>query len=462
MASHLPTESSTLSPLPELLRDGLIAVTVFGFLSIVTTTLLITYITYRLVKWERVVRRPSSRRTEYSIEDYRNCARSDDLSLGLEERHYHQLKTKSKEPLSEPATPLKQDEFPTAAKLDVKWNPVLMLVYNLLYANLMEALAFLLSVAWLRHDGIIVPSAACWTQGWFMQVGKLVSSGMLVLISINSYSTIVRGYKPSRRVIYIATAAVWVIAITLPLSSVLTTKNGIDHGGFYARAGAWCWVNQAYGTEALWLEYFWIFLAMGLTVLLLGVTLFSMLWNNQSARHLPSQVSATASGMELREKDEPPKPSGQHPAFLAYQAIYILCTAPLAISRMAAMGGVKAGWTFYSISGSLIASHGTFLLHLSIFCVISPQNCTGRWWHYPNLQTYITTLGIMTFEKPDSTGFLLCVRQREGMEIWSWFEEANSLRSSIRRIVTALGGGLGGLPGLTQLMDFLNIIITAL
>lgn len=62
--------------------------------------------------------------------------------------------------------------------------------------------------------------------------------------------------------------------------------------------------------------------------------------------------------MEPREKKEPPKPSGHHPSFLVYQIIYIICTAPLAISRMAAMTGTKAGWVFYGIAGAMIASHG--------------------------------------------------------------------------------------------------------
>lgn len=90
-----------------------------------------------------------------------------------------------------------------------------------------------------------------------VQLGKLVCSGMLVLISefpyapvdvdnqliycsgINTYTTIVRGYKLSRTTIYIATASVWVIAVALPLGSIIGTRNGAGHGGFYTRAGAW-------------------------------------------------------------------------------------------------------------------------------------------------------------------------------------------------------------------------------
>lgn len=178
--------------------------------------------------------------------------------------------------------------------------------------------------------------------------------------------------------IYILTGAVWVIAFAFPLISILSTHNGADHGGFYSRAGAWvglvllghvrahfrtdwwkqCWVNPEYTVYSLWLEYFWIFVAMAVTVCLLTWVLFSLQRNKQSARHFPQVL---CDSMELREKNEPPKPSGHHPAFLIYQIIYIICTAPLAVSRMAAMTGTKSGWVFYGIAGAMIASHGKSL-----------------------------------------------------------------------------------------------------
>lgn len=94
---------------------------------------------------------------------------------------------------------------------------------------------------------------------------------------------------------------------------------------------------------------------MAVTVFLLAFVLVLLYQNNQSVRHFPPTV---AEPMEPREKDEPPKPSGHHPAFLIYQIIYIMCTVPLAISRMAAMTGTEPGWVFYGIAGAMIASHG--------------------------------------------------------------------------------------------------------
>lgn len=184
MASALSADSSTLAPLPGNLRSGLIAVTTLAFLSFVSTALLVFYITYRLVKWDRVARQVSQQDFARLRDEQRPNSGTNDLSLGLEERHYLQLKTNPHSPpVSEPPTPRLEKGPPPIEKKDTRWNPVLMLIYNLLCANLIEAMAFLLSVVWLKDGGIFVSTPACWAQGWFMQVGKLACSGMLVLIS---------------------------------------------------------------------------------------------------------------------------------------------------------------------------------------------------------------------------------------------------------------------------------------
>ncbi|KAI0121300.1 hypothetical protein BJ170DRAFT_140953 [Xylariales sp. AK1849] len=353
MASQTPPGSGTLAPLSDELRDALIAVIVLGFISCVTTTLLIVYVTYRVIKWEWITRWPSRHRLGEIDNHPDGNMESNDLSLGLEARHYHQIKVERSTQMSEPPSP-RSVKAPTVGKRDGWWNPALMLIFNLLLADLTEDLAFLLSVVWVKDDGIFVPSRICWIQGWFMQTGKLVSSGMLVLISINSYLTIVKGYKASRTMVYASTAGVWLVSYMMVLGGVLGTKNGRDHGGYYVRAGAWCWVNQEYNNLRLYGEYMWIFLSMALTILLFVLVIVSLYRNNQSVRHFPSTTLA----MEQRDRDEPPKPSGHHPAFLMYQVIYIVCTAPLAFGRLAAMSGVELSNAFYGVAGSIIASHG--------------------------------------------------------------------------------------------------------
>lgn len=146
MASLLPAEGSTLAPLPEVLRSALIAVTTLAFLSFVSTAFLVIYITYRLIRWDRVVQQNKQQQVEERARRHTQLDGTNDLSLGLEERHYVYLKAKMPTPTnSEPPTPrLEKDQAQEQTK-HTRWNPVLMLIYNLLCANLIEAMAFLLS-----------------------------------------------------------------------------------------------------------------------------------------------------------------------------------------------------------------------------------------------------------------------------------------------------------------------------
>jgi hypothetical protein len=94
--------SQTLSPLPRSLSVGLIPVAVFGILSFVAATGLLFLLTFRMIQWNRKSRQV---------------------------------------------------------------NQFIILIYNLLLADLQQSLAFLLNAQWLVQDGIQVGTSTCWAQG---------------------------------------------------------------------------------------------------------------------------------------------------------------------------------------------------------------------------------------------------------------------------------------------------------
>lgn len=49
---------------------------------------------------------------------------------------------------------------------------------------------------------------------------------------------------------------------------------------------------------------------------------------------------------------------GHHPAFLIYPVIYVACTAPLALGRIATMAGAKVPLGYFCAAGALITSNG--------------------------------------------------------------------------------------------------------
>jgi len=112
----LDAGSGTLVGLPQVLSRGLVAVSFFGLLSFICSSVLFLFLTWKIVSWR--------------------------------------LKSGG----------------------DVPINQFLFLIYNLLFADIQQALAFLLNISHLRQDAIVVGDTTCWAQGWFVSTGDLAST----------------------------------------------------------------------------------------------------------------------------------------------------------------------------------------------------------------------------------------------------------------------------------------------
>lgn len=171
---ELDEESRTLSPLPEFLSRGLVAVSAFAFLSFLTSITLFLYLTWRFITW------------------------------------------RWKAGFSQPT------------------NQFLILIYNLLLADIQQAIAFLLNLDSLKYDAIRVGTTTCWAQGWFISTGDLASSIMITAIGVHTFLGVVKGYRPSPVVFWSSLVSCWVFVY------LLGALGPLIHGkDFYVRAGAW-------------------------------------------------------------------------------------------------------------------------------------------------------------------------------------------------------------------------------
>ncbi|KAL3419503.1 integral membrane protein [Phlyctema vagabunda] len=300
----LTLASQTLSPLPSVLSKGLVAVTFCGFLSFVASVGLFLYLTYRLISW----RRQSG------------------------------------------------SQAPT--------NQFLFLIYNLLLADIQQAMAFLLNVASLRRDGVVVGTSECWAQGWFVSTGDLASSVFIFAIAVHTFFSVVRQYRTPSWLFYTCIAACWIFVYVMGIiGPVMYGSN------FYVRAGAWCWVNEEYQDERLWLHYMWIFIAMFGSIAIYTVIYFYI-------RRVSPASSVSLSSHSMSH--------GATPMMLLYPFIYTLCTAPLAVGRIASMAGQDISLAYFCIAGSMIACNGWLdvLLYAStrreiVFSEAPPSEETG-------------------------------------------------------------------------------------
>lgn len=170
----LSEDSGTLSPLPGVLSHGLVAVSTFGLLSFFCSTSLFFYLTWRLISWR----------------------------------------------------------WKSGVKSSV--NQFLFLIYNLLLADIQQALAFLLNINTLRKNAIVVGSPTCFAQGWFVSTGDLSSSIFIFAIGVHTFLSVVKEYRLPTKVFYSCVAGLWIFNYGIAMIGPL--RHGHD---FYVRASAW-------------------------------------------------------------------------------------------------------------------------------------------------------------------------------------------------------------------------------
>ena len=226
----LDVESDSLSPLPTFLYRGLTGVTVIASISLFSTATLFLHLTYKLIRLEIKERRKVRRAAAVPPVD---------LSLGLSERHFAAM---GHRPTREPT--------PTRQPIKAKPNQFVILIYNLLLADMHQAMAFFLNAAWISKNEISVGTGPCWVQGWYVSTGDLASSCFIMAIAIHTYLTVIRQYKPPQWAINTAVVGIWIFVYVMSMLGIALTRNGKAAGGWFVRAAAW--VSTTFSRIWLW------------------------------------------------------------------------------------------------------------------------------------------------------------------------------------------------------------------
>lgn len=174
--ASLLTRNSDLdiSPLPLVQYRGLIAISVLAFASALATTSLLCFITYRIFF----------------------SRRGDKRYLGH--------------------------------------NQYIILIYNLLLADLQQSLGFIICIHWVRNDAIRAGTAACFLQGLWLQVGDPGSGLFVMAIAAHTFMLVTFGRKIEHKWFVIAVISVWcflAIIVAIPIAS-----HGVD---VMIPSGAW-------------------------------------------------------------------------------------------------------------------------------------------------------------------------------------------------------------------------------
>jgi hypothetical protein len=170
---YFPAPNS-MDPLTPVYHNGLIPLAIFAMMSLVSVAALLGFITHRMISWRR---------------------------------HYRQY---------------------------VGYNQYVILIFNLLIADLQQSIAFSISFHWLRINKIVASTGACFLQAWFLQIGDVASGFFVLAIAIHTWLGVVKGYKLPYIWFVVSIVSIWFFALLL---TVLGPAMYQDR--YFARAAGW-------------------------------------------------------------------------------------------------------------------------------------------------------------------------------------------------------------------------------
>ncbi|KAI1100718.1 G protein-coupled glucose receptor regulating Gpa2-domain-containing protein [Jackrogersella minutella] len=219
-------------------------------------------------------------------------------------------------------------------------NQPIVLIYQLILADLIQSLGFLISFHWVGERQIIGPNSSCFAQGWLIQLGDVASAFFVLAIAIHTTYQVTLSKRLSHKAFLCCVLGCW------GLSLGLTSLAPIIGGRFvFQRAGVWCWIQVDEEGLRLSLHYIWIFIVEFGSILIYAICFYYL----YRLRHSET-VRITGRNAESLRK--------ARTAMLAYAIIYTILSLPLAAGRMASMSNNQPSDEYYLIAGALFTSSG--------------------------------------------------------------------------------------------------------
>ncbi|KAL4749323.1 G protein-coupled glucose receptor regulating Gpa2-domain-containing protein [Aspergillus terricola var. indicus] len=149
-------------------------------------------------------------------------------------------------------------------------NQYVVLIYNLLLVDMQQATAFMLCLYWAVKERIWYPSAACVLQGWWIQTADPGSGLFVIAIAMHTGAVVLRGRQLPHRTFVACVVGLWVFILVLGFIPVGLYKEST----FVISEAGWCWLSPVHEAERLWGHYIWIFLSEFGTIILYSMLTF--------------------------------------------------------------------------------------------------------------------------------------------------------------------------------------------
>ncbi|KAI5279054.1 hypothetical protein KEM54_004359, partial [Ascosphaera aggregata] len=106
----------------------------------------------------------------------------------------------------------------------LRHNQHIVLIYNLLLADLCSAIGFILSIKFVHENSMYAHDAACFAQGWMIQIGDPLSGLFVLAIALHTVLTVVTGRRLPHWVFVTVVVGLWVFVAVLALIPTISHK----------------------------------------------------------------------------------------------------------------------------------------------------------------------------------------------------------------------------------------------
>ncbi|CAI7589274.1 unnamed protein product [Penicillium viridicatum] len=103
----------------------------------------------------------------------------------------------------------------------IGYNQYIVLIYNLVLADFQQSVAFIICLRWILRDKIESGTAACFLQGIWLQIGDPGSGLFVLAIAFHTFLLVVWGRKMSHKVFVSFVVGVWAfvaLMVIIPLA----------------------------------------------------------------------------------------------------------------------------------------------------------------------------------------------------------------------------------------------------
>lgn len=137
---------------------------------------------------------------------------------------------------------------------------------SLLFANSLLSASTVMSLKWVVGKQVTLGSF-CTAQGALKQAGNVSTAVWTFILALHLFNLLFLRSAPTRLAFWLTFVGGWSIPLVLVIVGP-TLIHTPERGPYFGISGPWCWINNKYPEEQIFLQYFFEFLSAGLSIIL--------------------------------------------------------------------------------------------------------------------------------------------------------------------------------------------------